>query len=285
MFYVATVWALAIFFVKVEEKTIAPITIMAGRAFLAFITVFIASIIVKKNLVGNLKYVGSFLFFAILGIVLVWIGLAFGQEYISVGLGSVLVTTMPLLTFIITVLILRVERFSLTGILGLILGIAGIALVIGINNILEGGSMIEGVLLVGGGFVCLAVNGVLMGKYTKGIDPLITTTYILSLGAAILIALAFTFEHPDHLPWTRDNILSELALGVICTASGYFGYFYLIHKAGAYFSSFIFYFIPIVGLMLGHFILKEKVASSQIIGVAVILIGVYLTNRETLKKI
>jgi len=234
----------------------------------------------KKNLVGHIRYLGSFVVFAILGIVLVWIGLAFGQEYISVGLGSVLVTTMPLLTFIITVLILRVERFSLIGIVGLFLGIAGIALVIGINNILERGSMIEGVLLVGGGFACLAVNGVLMGKYAEGIDPLITSTYILSLGAVILIALAFIFERPVHVPWTRDTILSELALGVICTASGYFGYFYLIHKAGAYFSSFIFYFIPIVGLLLGHFILKEKVAISQITGVAVILIGVYLINRE-----
>ncbi len=258
---------------------------MAGRAFLAFISLFIVSLITRKDLAGQFRCVGTFLFFAILGIVLVWIGLALGQEYISVGLGSVLVTTMPLITFIITVLILRVERFSLLGLVGLFIGIAGIVLVIGINNILERSSTIEGVLLIGGGFLCLAVNGVLMGKWAKLIDPLITTTYILGLGAIMLTALAFIFESPLQLPWTRDIFLGELALGVICTASGYFGYFYIIQIAGAYFSSLIFYFIPSYGLLLGHFILNQKVTILQMIGVSVILIGVYLINRASLKKV
>jgi len=281
---VAAVWAVAILFVKVEEKTIPPINIMAGRALLAFISLFIASLIMRKDLAGHFRYVGTFLIFAILGITFLWIGLAFGQEYISVGLASVLVTTLPLVTFIILVLILRVERFSVLGLVGFIMGIAGIALVIGINNILERGSTIEGVLLIGGGFVFLAVNGILVGKWAKGIDPVITTTYFLGLGAVILTALAFIFESPLQVPWTKDNFLSELALGVICTASGYFGYYYIIHKAGVYFSSFIFYFIPIFGLLSGHLILKEKVAISQMIGVAVVLIGVYLINREKFKK-
>ncbi len=280
----AAVWAFTFIFVKVEESAIPPITIMAGRALIAFICLFIASIIMRKDLRGHVRYIGTFLIFAILGVTLLWIGLAFGQEYITAGLASVMVTTVPLVTFVILVLILRVEQFSVLGLVGFIMGIAGIALVIGINNILERGSTIEGVLLIGGGFVFFAVNGILVGKWAKGIDPVITTTYSLGLGAVILTALAFIFESPLQVPWTKDTFLSELALGVICTASGYFGYYYIIHKAGAYFSSFIFYFIPIFGLLSGHLILKEKVAISQMIGVAVVLIGVYLINREKFKN-
>lgn len=170
------------------------------------------------------------------------------------------------------------------GLLGLIIGIAGIALVIGLNKIMEGGSTILGVLLIGGGFVLLAVNGILAGKWARGIDPVITTTYFLGLGAVILTALAFIFESPVQVPWTEETILSELALGVICTASGYFGYYFIIHRAGAYFSSFIFYFIPVFGLLSGHLFLKEKVDISQIIGVIIVLAGVYLINREKFKK-
>jgi len=281
---VAAVWAFTFIFVKVEESAIPPIIIMAGRALIAFICLFIASIIMRKDLRGHVRYIGTFLIFAILGITVLWIGLAFGQEYVTAGLASVMVTTVPLVTFIILVLILRVERFSVLGLLGLIIGAIGIALVIGIHNILEGGSTLKGFLMIGVGFVFFAINGILVGKLAKGIDPVITTAYFLGLGAVILTALAFIFESPFLVPWTKDNFLSELALGVICTASGYFGYYYIIHKAGAFFSSFIFYFIPIFGLLSGHLILKENVAISQMIGVAVVLIGVYLINREKFKK-
>ena len=284
LLYVALAWAIAILFVKVEEATIPPITIMAGRAILAFITLFIVALITRKDLAGNFKHIGSFLVFAILGITLLWLCLAFGQEYISVGLGSVMVTAMPLVTFIILVLILRVEKFSAVGLIGLLIGILGIALVIGFKNILAGGSTLLGALLMVGGFGFLAVNGVLAGKWAKGIDPIITTTYFLGLGAVMLSALAFIFESPMHVPWTKDTILSELALGIISTATGYFGFYYLIHKAGAYFTSFIFYFIPIFGLLSGHLFMKEKVSVTQIIGVAIVLIGVYLVNREKFKK-
>ena len=203
MLYVAAVWAFTFIFVKVEESAIPPITIMAGRALIAFICLFIASIIMRKDLRGHVRYIGTFLIFAILGVTLLWIGLAFGQEYITAGLASVMVTTVPLVTFIILVLILRVERFSVLGLVGFIMGIAGIALVIGINNILERGSTIEGVLLIGGGFVFFAVNGILVGKWAKGIDPVITITYSLGLGAVILTALAFIFESPLQVRWTK----------------------------------------------------------------------------------
>ena len=284
LLYVAGVWALAIAFVKFEEDVIPPITIMAGRALLAFLTLFIISLIMRKDLRGNFKNIKYFLVFAILGITLLWVGLAFGQEYLTVGLASVLVTTLPLITFVILVLILRQQPFQILGLLGLIIGFIGILLVIGIKNVLEGGSTIEGVLLIGGGFVCLAINGILAAKWARGIDPVITTTYFLGLGTVFLIAFAFIFESPLKTPWSADNILSELALGVICTASGYFGYYYLLRNAGAYFTSFIFYFLPVFGLLVGYLAFYEKVTLLQIGGVVLVLAGVYLINRKGAAK-
>lgn len=284
LLYVAFIWASAILFIKIEESTIPPITVMAGRALTAFLTLFIAALITRKDLAGHFKYIGKFFVFAVLGIALLWILLGFGQEYISVGLASVLVTMQPLFTFILLVLILRVEPFSVIGLLGLILSIFGIALVIGFNKIFADGSTVLGVLFITLGFAFLAVNAILAGKWAKGIDPVITTTYFLGLGAVLLITVAFIFESPIQTPWTKETIYAELALGVICTASGYFGYYYLIDKAGAYFTSFIFYFLPVFGLLMGYLFMKDKVSVTQIIGVAVVLLGVYLINREKFRE-
>lgn len=276
---IALVWASAILFVKNEESTVPPITIMAGRALIAFIALFIAALVTRKKITGILSCVPKFIFFALLGIVLVWLCLAFGQEYISVGLASVLVTTTPLMTFVILVLILRAEPFSLVGLGGLVLGFAGIVLVIGLNRILSGGSTLLGVLLIAGAFMMLAVNGILVAKWMRGVDPLVSTMYFLLFGGLILAALALIYESPLRVPWTRDTIASELVLGIVCTASGYFGYYCLIRNAGAYFASFIFYFIPVFGMMEGHMFRGENVAVSQMAGVAAVLAGVYLINR------
>ena len=221
MLYIAFVWASAILFVKVEESTIPPITIMAGRALLAFLTLLVATLITHKKITGYMNYFPKFLFVSVLGIVIVWLGLAFGQEYLTVGLASVLVTVTPLVTFIILVCILRMESFSLIGIGGLLMGVVGLVLVIGLSNILTGGSTLLGVFYIGGAFVILAINGILIMRWLRAIDPVITTMYLLFFGAVILTALAFLFESPVRFPGPRDTIASELALSVICTAKSH----------------------------------------------------------------
>jgi O-acetylserine/cysteine efflux transporter len=281
---VAALWAFTFIFLKIEERTITPITIMFGRAIIAFFALLIASLLTRKKLLAHLKDTWKFFVFAVLGITVIWIGLAFGQEYVTAGIASVIVTTTPLLTFLILVFILKEEVFSLQGLAGLLIGAAGIVLVIGIHNIMGGGGTLKGVLLIFGGFVSFTINGVLVGRWAKNIDPMITSTWFLFFASIILGSLAFIFESPMSLPWTHDTIAAELALGLFCTGAGYFGYYFIIHRAGAYFSSFIFYFIPVFGVLAGFLLLHEKVILSQIIGVAAIVGGVYLVNRAKFKK-
>ena len=285
LLYIAAVWAFTFIFVKVEEVAhVGPITIIAGRAIIAFLCLFIVSLILKKDLLGNIKDLWKFLVFTLLGIVGLWVTLAEGQEFIAAGLASVMVTTVPLLTFIILVFVLRDEKFSWIGVGGLLLGVIGIVLVVELKNILAGGTTLGGFLLIGSGFVIFAVCGVLIGRWAKNIDPVITTTYLLGLGGIMLLALAYIFESPIAFPLTKKNVLSELGLGIISTASGYFGYYYLIHKAGTYFSTFIFYFIPVFGLLAGYLVLGEMVAMTQILGVLLIIAGVYIVNWEKVRK-
>lgn len=282
LLFVAAFWAFTFIFLKVEERTITPITIMFGRAIIAFAALFTVALITRKDLLGYMKDTWKFFIFAVLGITAIWIGLAFGQEYVTAGVASVIVTTTPLLTFVILVFILREEPFSIVGTAGLLIGAAGIVLVIGIHEIMSGGGTLKGVLLIFGGFVSFTINGILVAHWAKHIDPVITSTWFLFFASIILGALTFIFESPMALPWTKETIAAELALGLICTGAGYFGYYYLIHKVGAYFSSFIFYFIPVFGLLAGHLLLNEKVVLTQIIGVVAIIGGVYLVNRAKL---
>lgn len=285
LLYIACVWAFTFIFVKIEEvDQVGPLTIIAGRAIIAFICMLIPAIILKKDLLGNFKNIWKYLVMTILSIVGLWVVLSEGQEYVNAGIASVMVTTVPLLTFFILVFILREEKFSWIGLGGLILGVVGIVLVVELKNILAGGTTLGGFLLIGSGFIMFAIGGILVGKWGKGIDPVVTTTYLLGLGAIILIILALIFESPIKFPITGKNVGSELGLGVLSTASGYFGYYYLVHARGVYFSTFIFYFIPVFGLLAGYLVLGEMVEMTQILGVLCIIAGVYVINWEKRRR-
>jgi drug/metabolite transporter (DMT)-like permease len=152
LIYVSVAWGLAFVLIKFAEETIAPLKVQAGRATIGFLALLIVTIALRRDIIGHLRHWFAFLVFAILGIAYVWIVVAFGEEYISAGLTTVLVSVAPLVTFIITVFILRDEPFSVMGLLGLVLGVFGLILVIGIHNIVGPNSTLIGVLLIVSGF-------------------------------------------------------------------------------------------------------------------------------------
>ena len=284
LFGVSTVFTFTFVFLKIEEKTITPITIMAGRCIIAFFLLFTIALVTRKNLLANLKDWWKFLTFAVFGITLSWVGLAVGQEGTSVGVAAVLDAVIPISTFIIMVVVLRELRFTFEGLLGLALGVIGVVLVVGVNRLASADATVMGVVILVAAYVTFAANGVLVEKWAKGIDPLVTTTYFLFFASIMLWTLAFIFEKPESLPWTTDNYLEELMLGLFCTGAGYYGYYFLVYRAGAYFSSFIFFLIPAMGMVAGIVILKEDFTFLKLLGVPIVLAGVYLVNREKMKK-
>lgn len=284
LIFLAAAWGGAFSLLKYNLRTIGPVTEMAARAIIAFAALLILSVILKKDLRSGIKNWFGYLVFAILGIVQLWLADAYGLKYISAGLASVLVSVAPLATFVITALILRDDKITLFNVCGLIIGVIGLVLVIGLNNITTDGTVLLGVFLVVGGFILFAVNGVLAPRLVVGGDPIIATTYYMAIGAVILTALAFIVEDPMQMRWGLDNISVEIIVGLIPTASGFVGFYYLIKHAGPLFASTTFYLMPIFGMLFAVIYMGEKTDASQIVGIGVVILGLYLINREKLKE-
>ena len=160
----------------------------------------------------------------------------------------------------------------------------GLVLVIGINNLAGSDSTLIGVLLIASGFSVFAVNGILAPKLASGTDPIVSSTYYTGFACVILWVFAFVFEKPLQTHLTEQNILAEVIMGVFSFASGFVVYYWLLNRAGPFFSSMTFYLIPIVGTVGGFLILNEKITAQNIFGIAVVIIGVYLINRDKFKK-
>lgn len=284
LIYVSIAWGLAFVLIKFAEETVQPLTVQAGRATIGFLALLILTLALRRDIIGHARHWFAYLVFALLGITYLWVVTALGEEYISAALTSVLVTVSPLVTFIIAVLILRDEPFRASGLIGLIVGVAGLVLVIGIKNIMGSGSTLTGVLLIVSGFSVFAVNGILAPRLASGTDPIVSTTYYTGFASVMLWVIAFIFETPLRTPLTEANVTAEVIMGIFCFASGFVVYYWLLNRAGAFFSSLTFYFIPIMGTLGGYFILKESMNPTQIIGILIVLAGVCLINRTKFKN-
>ena len=283
LIYLGAVWGGAFSLIKFNLRTLGPITEMAARAVVAFIALIFLSLILKKDLKAGAKNSFGYLVFALMGVVQLWLADSLGLEYISAGLASVLVAVAPITTFVITTMILRQDKITVSNISGLIIGLIGLVLVIGIHNITSGGAVLLGVLLVTGGFMIFGVNGVLAPRLVKAGDPIVATTYYMGIGGIILTALAFILESPAQMKWGPVNIAVELVLGIVPTASGFAAFYYLIKKAGPFFASTTFYLMPVFGMLASVLFLSQKTDLSQIAGIAVVIIGLYLINKEKMK--
>ncbi len=282
--YVSIAWGSAFVLIKFAEETIAPLTVQAGRCTIGFLALLILSLALRRDIAGHAKYWFAFLVFAILGIVFLWITVAFGEKYISAGLATVMVTVSPLVTFIITVFITRTEKFSITGIFGLALGVAGLVLVVGIKNISGGSSILMGSLLIIAGFSVFAVNGILAPRLASGTDPIASSAYYTGMATVFLWIFALIFESPLKTHLTPANSAAEIVMGVFSFASGFVVYYWLLNRAGAFFSSMTFYLMPIVGIVGGFLMFREKITVTQVAGILVVFAGVYLINRAKFKE-
>ena len=285
LLFVSFGWGTAFVFIKYAEETVTPLTVQSLRATIGFLALLIIAIILRRDIVGHAKHWFAYLVFAILGVAFLWIVTGLGEMYISAGLTSVLVTVAPMVTFVITVFILKDEPFSYTGVAGLIIGLIGLLMVIGIRNIFSGGSTIIGVLLIVSGFTVFAVNGIIAPRLATGTDALVSTTYYTGMGVVIMWVFTFIFESPLKTNFTEKFILAELYMGLICFAAAFVVYYWLLNKAGAFFSSLTFYLIPVMGVLGSFIFLGEDIRISQISGMLIVFLGVYLISKKKGTKV
>ena len=281
---VSIIWGIAFAVLKIAEYDFKAITVMACRCSIGFIILLIVSIAQKRDIRGNLKHIWIFMIFSILGIVVCWILLAEGLEYTSASIGSIMDATIPIFTYAILLFILRTEKFEVLGVTGLIIALVGLFFVVGYKKVLGGESTALGIILLTGSFFSFALNAIIMERRAKGIDVVVTTTYVLGISSVLLWLIAIATERPLASRMNDIDILSELYLGVLVSGGGYFIYYYLIQKAGAYFTSTMFYLIPVFGVIGGAVLLHEDISYKQMLGMFVVFIGVYLVNRQKFKK-
>jgi drug/metabolite transporter (DMT)-like permease len=279
---VAVVWGAAYVFIRQGIELGASPLVFAATRYALSAGAFAALALARREprpdrgrLVVSAA-LGGTLIIGIYGGLLYW-----GEQFSTGGYAAVLASTAPLWTVLFGFSILASERLGPRGLLGIGVGFAGTAVLVvpELSGSALGGW--EGPVFVLGAMLSAAAGTVLLRRFGGGRQGLWQIGAQFGAAGLLLGAVAAILPVPERLP-LDPGVLGALAfLVVFSSVVGYFGYFALHHRVGPVRANVVAYLAPLVGVGVGSGLFGEPVTVFEIVGVAIVLIGVTFVLRES----
>jgi drug/metabolite transporter (DMT)-like permease len=207
-----------------------------------------------------------------------------GLQTVTASRASVIVASNPVFISLLAALLFRGERLTLLKMVGILLSVSGAVYVISRGNPMEifAGALGRGELLI---FGCVLswVSYSLIGKVVmKDVLPVSAVAYACLFGAAALLPPALFEGMAGNIgSYSMPAWLSIVYLGFFGTCLGFIWYYEGIREIGPSKAGVFINFVPISAVIMSFFLLGETIDASLLIGAALVLSGIFLTNRSS----
>ena len=267
------IWGIPYLLIRVAVRELSPETLVFARtAIAALLLLPIAA--ARRELRPVLARWRPLLVFAAVEIAAPWVLLSRAETHVSSSLAGLMIAAVPLVGAAIARTTGDRERLGASSTIGLLVGIAGVAALVGLDL-----GKTSGIALVELGLVVVgyAVGPILLSRFLDGLPALGVIS--LSLGiTAVVYAPISAFSLPPDVPAGRV-IASVSALAVVCTAVAFLLFFALIAEIGPVRATVITYVNPAVAAVLGITILDESFTLGMGFGFVLVLLGSLLATR------
>jgi drug/metabolite transporter (DMT)-like permease len=269
----SVLWGGSFFFAEVALAELPPFTVVLGRVSLAALALLLMVLASGQRLPRSPRLWGAFVVMGGLNNLIPFSLIVWGQTAIASGLAAILNATTPLFTVVLAHLLTRDERLTPGRLSGVVLGLVGVALMIG-PAALEGLSVaVLAQLACLAAALSYALAGI-YGRRFRGTPPLITAAGQISASTVLILPLALLADRPWTLAPPGPSTWGALiALALLSTALAYIIYFRILAAAGATNLLLVTFLIPVSALMLGIAILGERLAPGHLAGMALIALG------------
>jgi drug/metabolite transporter (DMT)-like permease len=275
----AAIWSSSFMFIKVAVLTVPPLTLAVMRLALAaaLLGAYAWRAGVRIQLTPQVLF--AFAFVGCFGNALPFTLIGWGEQTVSSGLAAILMGAMPLVTLILAHHLIQDEPFQRRRLLGLLIGLTGLAILVGWDALSDLGGAWVAQMAILGGAVSYAVNTVFTRRNLH-IPGTILAAGAVTAGMLMLLPLALLLEQPWKIQPTSSALWSIVALGVLSTALATLLYFHLLRAIGATAFSQVNHMIPIMGVLWGTLFLGERPGFRDLLALTLILIGVWLVNHS-----
>ena len=215
---------------------------------------------------------------AVVNIVIPFTLITWAEQRVDSTLASVINGAVPILVIPIAALALRDEPLSPGRIAGVLVGFAGVAVLVGFDPAATAGSDLAGALALVGSTVSYACGAVYARRHVRGLRPMIPALFQVAFALVIAGAIALAVDRPWTLHVEPQALFAVLWLGFLGSGLAYLIFFRLLARRGAAGTSLVAYLLPVFGVALGAIFLREPVDARLLTGLALIVGGIALVN-------
>jgi drug/metabolite transporter (DMT)-like permease len=199
--------------------------------------------------------------------------ITWAQQYVPASSTVVLASTTPIFAFLITWGITRHEPSTLLKLAGAILGLAGTAVIVGLDALssLDTNIFAEIVILLATiSFACATIFGLRLADY----DPMVVAAGSLLYGGLILLPFALLIDHPWTLRPTAEALAATVAMGIFSSALGLMLFYMCLTRLGTLTTNAQGYLRIPIGVGLSVLLLGEAVPANLALGLVLVMAGV-----------
>ena len=278
----SAIWGSAFFAIKISVETINPITVASLRLIIGSIILFLYFKYKDLKFIYSKKIIFQIFLIGLIGNFIPFSLISWSEMYIQSNTAGLLLSVAPILTLIFSHFLTKDDKFSLLKFLSIIIGLIGVLFIFDIQNLIY--KFDSSKFIIPKLFIIIAAFGYVISSILaynmRHMNSVTLTTFVTIFAALISIPFLIYFEFKSISSYSFNSMISLFYLGAFPTALAFLIRFHIIAKAGPIFLSYVAYLIPVFAILWGYIFLNEKINSSTLVGVILILLGVFISQKN-----
>ena len=272
-------WGSSYLFIKIGvDAGLQPFTLVSLRLLIGFALLAVVVAVARESLPREPRIYGHLVVLGFFSVALPFMLITWAEQSVDSSLAAVLTGAVPLFVIPIAALFLRDERFTLNKLIGILVGLVGVAIVVGFDPAeLVGNELLAEMALIGAA-ASYAVGGVYARRNMHGLRPMIPALFQVAFALVMVSIPALILEGPIRLDIRPEALFAVVWLGLLGSGAAYLVFFRLITRWGATRTTLVAYLLPIWGILLGALVLSEPIDARLILGTALVIGGIALVN-------
>ena len=268
------IWGATWLFIKIGLADVPPFTFAAIRFFIAAVPLFVLLRVRRTPLPRKMSDWVLTVSTGVLGFAIGYGLVYWGEQHISAGLTAILFTTYPLFGLVFAHFLVPGEPITMRRLVGVVVGIAGVALIFGEQLTLGSALAVLGSLAVVVSAACAALSSVLIKARGGHLDPAFLTVAQILVGAVPLLVVGLLLEgSPFDLHWTPMALVSLAYLAFFGSSLAFVIWYWLIRAIKVTTAQLLPFVNTLVAVVLGAVVLDEELGWRALAGGAAILLG------------
>lgn len=205
---------------------------------------------------------------------------AWAEMHIPSGIAAIICSMMPVVVIMINLVISQDEKPTVPIIMGVAVGLIGIIMIFSEHVAdFSNSKYILGIVMTFGAVLSWAGGSIWIKKKNTDSNPFVNAGLQMFFGGLWCFPLSLIFDDLTNVQWGADALYSLVYLIVFGSIVAYASYSYALRKLPMTIVSMYAYINPLVAVLLGWFVLDEKLNLKIILAFILTVAGIYIVNR------